>query len=488
MGYPGEIEKVSAVRKLMMQMADAPGSAELDMCIARVIHPSLKVVEIEGEPILWDGENRTGQRWRPVPRYSRSVDAAFDWENIVRVEKLLNGQNVIWRARQYPHFEGDAVNEAIARRLAAIKAWVKNGMIAPKVRLWNGELLPAAAPRSSLRTLTSDDLRLQVDWERHARFVKHADESDFALMNQILLEHVRYLNDRLAKAIDVTESANSQVNMKRGTMAYSKKAMARVERVRESVMEIKDQELPLFSEVMTVWMQEETPVGYGKKRYARSAKRLIEFHGDRPIDGYSKFDLRKFFLALFEMPGRVPLEFYKMPMPSLLEFFRDRPDVPRLMVSSVRTYQKDLQAIFNWAMGRDLCFTNPAYGIKFVDKRMPSELRVGFDENDLRKIFMKSPLYAGCKSTANRSTPGWAARSRFLVLVRVSGTFHRSTMRRTRAFCRSGLLSSQRHPIFGYPRTERLSPSENTKRRSADSLTPDACAFGFSGLGRKSTA
>jgi integrase len=53
-----------------------------------------------------------------------------------------------------------------------------------------------------------------------------------------------------------------------------------------------------------------------------------------------------------------------------------------------------------------MCTNNPANNLRVIDRRPQSELRVAFDLDDLKLIFERSPMYAGCESAHRRARPG----------------------------------------------------------------------------------
>ena len=394
------------LQNLITDLAKTPsGSAALDMRIARLIYPKENIVDIDGEPVIWGRRDQAKELWMPVPQFSRSTEAAFQWEKIVRVEKLSEGQTTFWRARQYPIIDGDGLTEATARRVAALTDWITDKLAGPdpnfpRTSLPEGVMRPTVLPKGFGYRRPSTD--------RLGRFTMQPfqEETDNELIIQILLDHIRELRGQLADQPTEVITIDHPSTPSRGTFVPGRNVMKRLKAVEQSVISQNGPSNQLLSEVAKSWLLENKPRIKNKERMLRSLRRFIEFHGDRPIDGYSKSELREFLNALWDVPKFIPNEMKKLPLPTILEYFRKRPEVQRITVTTVRSYQKDLQAIFNWAHYRDMCAANPAAGLLFIDKRLQSEKRLPFDEHDLRRIFMESPMYSGCRSSTKRLEPG----------------------------------------------------------------------------------
>lgn len=75
----------------------------------------------DGKPIL--DSLRGTEMWRDPPHFSRSIDAALPWENIVQVTRIADDfWHAVHEAPDGTQTEGNGRNEACARRAAALKA------------------------------------------------------------------------------------------------------------------------------------------------------------------------------------------------------------------------------------------------------------------------------------------------------------------------------------------------------------------------------
>ncbi len=104
------------VDALIAALESAPaGSRELDIAI----HKSLGWV---AAPVGWWNEAGTTYGYREVSCYTTSIDARIPDENIVEMHKLPSGRYEAIHGRNGEFFSGTHAVEAIARRIAALKA------------------------------------------------------------------------------------------------------------------------------------------------------------------------------------------------------------------------------------------------------------------------------------------------------------------------------------------------------------------------------
>lgn len=371
------------------------GHALLDAEIAVAVFPDKKVVLINGEP-HWTTKKDRQRIDTPVPQYTRSLDAALPWEDIVGTEKF-EGPNPFWRARQYPVYQADAATEALARRTAALKQHVLEYQPKPE---WPADKFQIATGVRTQSRFVDDVGFRRPSRDKSNRFTMQPGphEADKQILIDLLVAQLWDSKRETQSFLLRDRLGQSEVQNRHGFYIDRR-------RVESSIQSDDTEPLLAFSAIFEAWLDERKPGLKNRHRLTTSARRLIEFHGDRPVDDYSRTDIRQFFNSLWDLPKFVPPSLRRLPMPAILEYFADK-NVQRVTVKTVAAHQKDLQAIFNWAQRLDLCQTNPAAGFRFQDKRLQSEKRLPFSEADLKLIFEQSPLYAGCQAPHLRKVPG----------------------------------------------------------------------------------
>ncbi|MDA0990469.1 MAG: site-specific integrase [Verrucomicrobia bacterium] len=385
------------IKRLVHAMeAAAEGTAILDAEIAWSICPDRKLVLISGEPhwtSLLDGRRQD----EPVPHFTRSLDAALPWERITKAEKF-EALQPFWRAYQFPLFQADASTEPLARRTAALKMWLHRNQPNPS---WSQEKFVAQTGiRATTRFFAEPGYRIP-NRDKRDRYRMHVEmpETDTAVIIEALINHIRDLRKATEWQADRQHeiTATSPARNAYNRIPYlPPTSMQGVQSIGENV---------LFSEIFRLWMEDKRPGLKNRQRVETSARRFIEFLGDKPIDTYSKSDLRMFFDALWDLPKFTPHDMKRLPMPVILECLGGK-EFRRITVNTVKGHQKDLSTIFYWALHFEYCRTNPAAGFNFVDQRLQSEKRVPFTESDLKLIFEQSPIYAGCVSRFRRKSHG----------------------------------------------------------------------------------
>ena len=161
-----------------------------------------------------------------------------------------------------------------------------------------------------------------------------------------------------------------------------------------------------LSELLHIWLTERRPSLTSISRVSRSVRRFIDLNGDLALNDFTKDQMRYFLRELRRVPKMLPRHLLDKPMQAILRYSHDNPGLTTLAPTSIRAYLKDMQMIFNWAIAMDLCASNPANNLRIVDHRDKSKLRVAFDMEDLKLIFERAPLYAGCKAAHRRKHRG----------------------------------------------------------------------------------
>ena len=77
-------------------------------------------------------------------------------------------------------------------------------------------------------------------------------------------------------------------------------------------------------------------------------------HQDRPLNDYTKAELREFLTLMQKMPRVVPDRLKNVPMPLILNYMEQDPEVATLTPKTIESYRKDLFMIFNFAMVADM--------------------------------------------------------------------------------------------------------------------------------------
>lgn len=361
------------------------GSAELDQKLGQLAYPDRNSVMIDHEA-CWEVGAGDNLRQMPMPKFSRTLDATLPWEEIVRVQRMAT-QPVFWRAWHTPMVTADGATETLARRTAALKAH-----FCCKEYLRIDDQPKAPMQRRSMSAEPSDELDQIAFRAGHSAL-------DPEVIIEILVEHIGLLKSQspdLVRSISKPEVPGPADEPR----LFQEKAG------NHSSNGACSDSGDLLSVVLNMQFNEMRPSKTFRARANCSVRRFIECHGDRPINSYSKQDIRSFLLDLMDMPKFVPQSMIKLPMPVILETIRGNPDTECITRRTIDIYRKDLHHLFAWALTRDLCDRNPAAGIKVIDRRTRSSMRTVYDESDLKHIFEESPLYRGCEAARLRKRPG----------------------------------------------------------------------------------
>lgn len=381
-------------KKLLAELEQADtGSAELDAKIAYVVYPDRRLIMLSGEPhwITWENGRRIDV---PTPRFTRSIDAGLAWEEIVQVEKVAQ-QQPFWRARQHPIYQADAATEILARRCAALKNKILLDQPAPT---WSAIAFDqATGERTSTRFLDNPGFEIpNLDNRGRYRMRPETPSATKDELITILVDHIRYLNRNVPGGSQPLHDLNP---------APANQGYYEPPQVPLASMASEVTSRILLSRIFEMWLDEKKPGLKNRQRMETSVRRFIEFLGDKPVTDYTKSDTRAFFNALWDLPKFTPNDMKRLPMPVILEHFAGKP-IQRITVNTVKGHQKDLNSVFNWAHHFEYCGSNPIIDFKFKDRRLQSEKRIPFTESDLKLIFEKSPVYAGCASPMKRKVPG----------------------------------------------------------------------------------
>ncbi|HEV2679348.1 MAG TPA: site-specific integrase [Rhodanobacter sp.] len=161
--------------------------------------------------------------------------------------------------------------------------------------------------------------------------------------------------------------------------------------------------LPAFIEQMTKesgWRGQTLMQNKGTYRI------LMEVCGDLPVTAYRRSELAKT-LDLFR---GLPADYAKakrwkgLPLAELVA--KTKPEEPRLAVKTLKRHFAALGSLFKHLIERgEYEGANPAHGFSFPEKMRAKMKRQMWDGERLRKLFA-SPVWTGCKTPRQRSTPG----------------------------------------------------------------------------------
>jgi integrase len=320
--------------------------------------------------------------------YSRSVAAALPDEEVVRVEQFHGDGRARWRAWLANEWHSDGNTEALARRLAVLTWQADRQRHAGLPRPFApspGAFTAAEGhglPQEVLARLSSANLNIVVD---------------------ALCEHIARLEGGQS-ARRVPRQVHSYDDAE-GDSQFAIRIHADRRRDPPITPAGKESATTLW-EAFEAWHLDARPRVKNLLRVQRSIRRFVEVHQDRPLNAYTKADVRSFLSMMRRMPRQVPKALKGAAMPAILEFMTAHPETPSVTPKTVNAYLKDLFMVFNFAMACEMSAQNPASNLRVVDRRVQSELRLPFDIEDLRFIFQESPIYAGCLSSRQRFRPG----------------------------------------------------------------------------------
>ncbi len=143
--------------------------------------------------------------------------------------------------------------------------------------------------------------------------------------------------------------------------------------------------------------------------YTKVIGQFIEVHGDLPLDGFKKKDIKDF-ITIIKTIGRIPKgkeyqdktvnELYKL---VTTDKIKDRKPLAHDTLTKKLTA---ISSMFNMAVQDDFIEHNPAHGITITkDDTAEKQKRLPFSIDNLNCIF-SSPLFKGCKSQMRRRDHG----------------------------------------------------------------------------------
>lgn len=363
---------MSAVNRLIDELKNASeGSPELDQQIVDVIYPGKQV----GGPLSY---------------YTRSLDAKLPGEEIIRVERLKDGNGERWRAWLVNNWTADGRTEILARRLAQLSYMEFEQRIGtPQLREpYSGRPSQQERARRKSSSSSGADTREAEQFANQQLIIE-------ALCDQLrTLKCAAPVSTAVPLIADVEAAGDSQIIVRSDP------------RYQPVPTDVGTGSSATLSDAIAIWRTEAKPRVRNIARISRTARRFIELYGDRPMNSYTKAEVRDFLAKIRRVPRRQPNELKGMPLPALIKYTEKHREVETATPATVRAYLKDIQLIFNWGISWDLCAINPANNLRVIDRRFQSEKRVAYDLEDLKTIFERSPLYAGCLTIRQRRIPG----------------------------------------------------------------------------------
>lgn len=356
------------------------GSHELDQRIVDVIHPG-------------------NYAFGPASQYSTSLDAKFPGEEILRVERLVERQNVRWRAWLTNEWSADGKTEILARRLAYLtykEFEEQNGGPHGREPVVEATVTQEPAVAETGRPEKGPDSSAANGGGSRAVNGTYSDK----IIIEALCQHIRSLKS--AKA-DGEHSLPLFPDTEAGPPAI--KIIEDMKSPLAVTQEGKNSSAT-FSEALESWKIHAKPRIKNMERFLRTARRFTDLYGDRPLNSYKKSEVRDFLSQIQKLPKFPPTSLNGKSVLLLLDHVEQHPHLERVTQRTVAAYLKDLSMIFNWAMAADMCAQNPTAGLRVIDRRVQSELRIPYDIDDLKTFFEQAPLFTGCRAPHQRWLAG----------------------------------------------------------------------------------
>ena len=145
---------------------------------------------------------------------------------------------------------------------------------------------------------------------------------------------------------------------------------------------------PPLSVILEKYLAETKLRTRSEQQWRTTVAEFAKAHGgeDIPVNHITKRHVREFKEALQATPSR-----------------RSGQRAP----STINKYLTALRAVLSWAIDNGYVEgANPASGMAVRDTRDGADDRLTYSAEDLKLIFERSPLYAGCRSSGLRSVPG----------------------------------------------------------------------------------
>ena len=126
--------------------------------------------------------------------------------------------------------------------------------------------------------------------------------------------------------------------------------------------------------------------------WQNAVRRFTELKGDLPIARITKQDIKDFRDTCIKMPANLPNKDRTLTIQKILQKYENK-KVSRLSPRSVNKYIAAIKTILNLGVREGLIDKNPAVGISVEVSKLPTNRRMPFDSEELRKIFLLSPVY-----------------------------------------------------------------------------------------------
>ena len=373
-GLPGDAE----IDFLSTQIdGAATGSPTLDAKIATAFFPHRTIFLKNGEP-FWAIGGAEDRQFEPVPRYSRSLDAALPGERVHSVEKL-DGLAERWRARCNDLADADAATEPLARRKLALRLLkLRHTRSVPRTLLPKRTDISSVSP--SVATITTNNSTSNVD---------DRDIVIAAMANELR---------RLSSPIGYTTGDHPD-------RIYFDSRAPRSETRPPNSPAHRPTNRPTLSEVVDAWEREQMPSKSVASQVRRVTRRFIDVNGDLPVDHIKKVHVREFLVRLRDSPRVLPSRLRGRSLSFFIEYGRQHPEIPKITAATINAHQIYLRIIFSWAFNRDYVDYNAASGLAVRDNRPQAEKRLPYNAEDLSALFERSTLYTG-HTPVVRTRPG----------------------------------------------------------------------------------
>ena len=154
------------------------------------------------------------------------------------------------------------------------------------------------------------------------------------------------------------------------------------------------------------WEKEIAPSKRQKLHVQTVYAYLEDWCGNRPVNTYTKQELRELLDALKKLPLKLPSNIAILRLRKQVSAVKDNNITGATRTGrTIKSYHNAISALFNFAINMlDVEMKNPVQGIS-IDTSIGKKKRVPYDAQDLNRIF-HSPLYTGFKSRQKRHLQG----------------------------------------------------------------------------------
>ena len=153
-----------------------------------------------------------------------------------------------------------------------------------------------------------------------------------------------------------------------------------------------------------MFFQDRSPNWAPKTKQMRTTalRQFADYVGNKSVGQITRQNCRSFKQDLAQLPSHWQRRFKGWSINKILAL-----NLEPMNPETVNETLSIVSSFFNWAVQEDFIRDNPARGLRIPNTRHPETERKIFSGEDLRLLFERSPLYAGCESAKQRTKSGF---------------------------------------------------------------------------------